>query len=64
MFYFRHLNWQKNETSFPHCSIDWAIFLTNLKDFVETDKGRPHAYDMPINMWTPPNPTALEQGLA
>jgi hypothetical protein len=64
MLYFRHLNWQKNAKSFPHCSIDWAIFLINLKDFAESGKGRPQAYDMPINMWNPPNLRALEQGLA
>jgi hypothetical protein len=32
----------------------WAIFLLSLKEFVETGKGRPHPYDMPVNMWTPP----------
>jgi hypothetical protein len=39
---------------FPHCSLGWAIFLLSLKEFVETGKGRPYPYDMPVNMWTPP----------
>lgn len=64
MLHFRHSNWRENAKSFPHCSIGWAIFLISLKEFVETGKGRPHPYDMPINLWTPPKVTELEQSLA
>jgi uncharacterized protein YndB with AHSA1/START domain len=52
--HFRHSQWQEDAKAFPHCSIGWAIFLLSLKEFVETGKGRPHPYDMPINMWSPP----------
>jgi hypothetical protein len=34
---------------FPECSMHWAIYLLSLKEFVETGKGRPHPYDMPVN---------------
>jgi hypothetical protein len=30
-----------------------AIFPLSLKEFVETGKGRPHPYDMPVNLWSP-----------
>ena len=52
--HFRHSKWQNDAKSFPHCSMGWAIFLLSLKEFVETGKGRPHPYDMPVNMWNPP----------
>ncbi len=52
--HFRHLKWPENAKTFPHCSMGWAIFLLSLKEFVETGKGRPHPYDMPVNMWKPP----------
>jgi hypothetical protein len=29
-------------------------FLLSLKEIVETGISRPHPYDMPINLWTPP----------
>lgn len=54
LLHFRHSKWAENATHFPHCSLGWAIFLMSLKEFVETGKGRPHPYDMPINLWTPP----------
>ncbi len=53
--HFRHSKWREDAKAFPHCSLGWAIFLLSLKEFVETGKGRPHPYDMPVNMWTPPN---------
>ena len=56
--HFRHSKWNENAKAFPHCSLGWAIFLLSLKEFVETGKGRPHPYDMPVNMWTPPKQTA------
>jgi uncharacterized protein YndB with AHSA1/START domain len=52
--HFRHSEWQEDAKSFPHCSLGWAIFLLSLKEFAETGKGRPYPYDMPVNMWTPP----------
>jgi uncharacterized protein YndB with AHSA1/START domain len=50
----RHSIWREDAEAFPHCSLGWAIFLLSLKEYVETGKGRPHPYDMPINMWSPP----------
>ncbi len=52
--HFRHSGWAEDAKTFPHCSMGWAIFLLSLKEFVETGKGRPHPYDMPVNLWTPP----------
>src|SRR5262249_54766758 len=52
--HFRHANWDDKAAMFPHCSIGWAIFLISLKEFVETGKGRPYPYVMPINLWSPP----------
>ena len=52
--HFRHSSWREDAKQFPHCSMGWAIFLLSLKEFVETGKGRPYPYDMPVNMWTPP----------
>ncbi len=57
--HFRHSKWQEDAKEFPHCSMGWAIFLLSLKEFVETGKGRPHPYDMPINMWSPPTEVAV-----
>lgn len=57
LLHFRHSRWPQDARSFPHCSLGWAIFLISLKEFVETGKGRPHPYDMPINMWRPPSPS-------
>jgi uncharacterized protein YndB with AHSA1/START domain len=54
VLHFRHSNWREDAKMFPHCSLGWAIFLLSLKEFVETGKGRPYPYDMPVNMWTPP----------
>jgi len=54
LLHFRHSKWQEDAKSFPHCSMGWAIFLLSLKEFVETGKGRPHPFDMPVNLWQPP----------
>jgi uncharacterized protein YndB with AHSA1/START domain len=59
--HFRHSNWCEHAHYFPHCSLGWAIFLLSLKEFVETGKGRPHPYDMPVNMWSPPLETQSRQ---
>jgi len=45
----RHSKWKADAEMFPECSMHWAIFLLSLKEFVETGKGRPHPYDMPVN---------------
>jgi uncharacterized protein YndB with AHSA1/START domain len=45
----RHSKWREDAKMFPECSMHWAIFLLSLKEFVETGKGRPHPYDMPVN---------------
>lgn len=52
--HFRHSKWREDAKVFPHCSLGWAIFLLSFKEFVETGKGRPYPYDMPVNMWSPP----------
>jgi len=54
LLHFRHSKWKEDAKIFPHCSLGWAIFLLSLKEFVETGKGRPHPYDMPVNLWKPP----------
>ena len=36
---------------FPECSMGGAIYLLSPKEFVETGKGRPHPYDMPVRGW-------------
>ena len=54
ILHFHHSKWNAEAKSFPHCSLGWAIFLISLKEFSETGKGRPHPYDMPINLWRPP----------
>ena len=43
---FRHSNWREDAKIFPQCSLDWAIFLLSLREFVETGKGRPYPYAM------------------
>jgi len=58
MLHFRHTNWRDEAKQFPHCSLGWVIFLLSLKEFVETGKGRPYPYDMPVNLWAPP-PAAI-----
>ena len=55
----RHSGWKEDAKAFPHCSLGWAIFLLSLKEFVETGKGRPHPYDMPVNLWSPPKEVAV-----
>ncbi len=43
---FRHSNWREDAKMFPMCSLDWAVFLLSLKDYVEKGKGHPYPYDM------------------
>jgi uncharacterized protein YndB with AHSA1/START domain len=58
LLHFRHSKWREDAKAFPHCSMGWAIFLLSLKEFAETGKGRPHPYDMPVNLWSPPKEVA------
>ena len=46
----RHSKWHEDADMFPECSMHWAIYLLSLKEFVETGKGRPHPYDLPVNI--------------
>jgi uncharacterized protein YndB with AHSA1/START domain len=54
LLHFRHSKWDPNATMFPECSMTWALFLLSLKEFVETGKGRPYPYDLPVNTIRPP----------
>ena len=54
VLHFRHSHWRDDAKLFPHCSLGWAVYLMSLKEFVETGKGRPYPYDLPINLWAPP----------
>lgn len=54
VLHFRHSKWNLDATSFPECSMTWALFLLSLKEFVETGKGRPYPYDIPVNSIQPP----------
>jgi len=56
--HFRHSDWREDAAMFPQCSLDWAIYLISLKEFVETGKGRPHPYNMPIVMYRHPKKAA------
>jgi len=55
LLHFRHSNWREDAKMFPQCSLDWAVFLMSLKEFVETGRGRPYPYDM--------LPHGVEQGM-
>jgi uncharacterized protein YndB with AHSA1/START domain len=50
ILHLRHSNWHEDAKMFPECSMHWAIFLLSLKEYVETGRGRPHPYDMPVNI--------------
>ncbi len=45
-----HSKWRDTAKMFPECSMHWAIFLLSLKEFVDAGRGRPHPYDMPVNI--------------
>jgi uncharacterized protein YndB with AHSA1/START domain len=49
ILHLRHSKWRATAKMFPECSMHWAIFLLSLKEFVESGKGRPHPYDLPVN---------------
>ena len=46
----RHSKWREDAKIFPQTSMHWVLFLLSLKEFVETGKGRPHPYDMPVGL--------------
>jgi len=50
LLHLRHSNWREDAKFFPRTSMHWVIFLLSLKEFVETGKGRPHPYDMPVGL--------------
>lgn len=50
ILHLRHSKWREDAKMFPECSMHWAIYLLSIKEFVETGKGRPHPYDMPVNV--------------
>ena len=50
ILHLRHTKWPEDAEMFPECSMHWAIYLLSLKEFVETGKGRPHPYDLPVNI--------------
>ena len=50
ILHLRHSKWREDAEMFPECSMHWAIYLLSLKEFVETGKGRPHPYDLPVNV--------------
>ena len=64
LLHFRHSKWRVNATMFPHCSMGWATYLLSLKEFVETGKGRPYPYDLPVTMWCPPNGAGSREAAA
>lgn len=37
----RHTGWREDAAIFPHSSWAWALFLTSLKDLIETGTGSP-----------------------
>lgn len=45
-----HSKWREDAAMFPECSMHWAIYLLSLKEYAETGRGRPHPYDMPVNL--------------
>jgi uncharacterized protein YndB with AHSA1/START domain len=46
----RHSKWPEDAQYFPRTSMHWVLFMLSLKEFVETGKGRPHPYDMPVGL--------------
>lgn len=50
ILHLRHSKWREDAAMFPECSMHWAIYLLSLKEYAETGRGRPHPYDMPVNL--------------
>jgi uncharacterized protein YndB with AHSA1/START domain len=46
ILHFRHSKWGEDAKMFPKCSVDWAVYLLSLKEFVEKGKGHPYPFDM------------------
>ena len=47
---FTHANWRKPTEFMSHCSTKWATFLLSLKNWLERAEGRPHPYDVKIEI--------------
>lgn len=45
LLHFRQSGFREDAKMFPRFSLRWAIFLLSLKEFVETEKGRPYPYE-------------------
>ena len=50
ILHLRHSKWREDAIAFPQTSMHWVLFMLSLKEFVETGKGRPHPYDMPVGL--------------
>ena len=48
---FGHRNWREAGEFMAHCSMKWATFLLSLRQFVETEKGRPSPDYLKIDNW-------------
>jgi uncharacterized protein YndB with AHSA1/START domain len=48
---FGHRNWREWIEFTAHCSMKWAVFLLSLREYVETEKGRPSPHDLKIDNW-------------
>lgn len=45
---FRHSDWKEASEFHAFCSMKWATFLLSLREFVESDVGRPWPHDLQI----------------
>jgi len=46
---FTHSHWAESTDFLAHCSTKWAVFLLSLKDYLETNQGRPFPNDVQID---------------
>ena len=47
---FAHAGWREPVEFMHHCSTKWATFLLSLQGWVERAEGRPHPYDVKIEV--------------
>jgi hypothetical protein len=45
---FGHRAWRGQNGFFGHCSMQWAVFLLSLKQYVETGKGTPYPHHLEV----------------
>jgi hypothetical protein len=50
LLHLRHSKWRADAKFFSQSSLHWSLFLLSLKEYVETGKGRPHPFDMPVGL--------------